>query len=559
MKNKLLFKYIILILISQIFSNESNINSTELLKTADKLEKINQIDDALKIYIQLFNINKSNPSYFKKIKKILLEKKMYEELIIIYKQHIDNFDTSKDIFLIEVELLEIKIWNNSNDWKIYLNSLINKYIINNEEYNYGIKKNKLKYIIQQLTKNEKNDEAYELVKKIREFFKKELNKNNFNKNNLSEQDTSFLSREMISIFSNKKQYKKAIEESILFLKSNPKNHFYKTTLKEQIITFGNKIIENRKTTNFDFPITNKQFNANTFFNYQSLETYNQEDINYMVNIYNEMIKNDIAKNEATLELANINYNILNDFDNAYKLYTELENKNTQISFEATINKIDILIKKGYIDSASVSIKKKIDEIQKNNFVHEKEKILDDLNYKNIQILFYKGDYIKMNEALDSFIENTKLQNKNLNDLLEIKNISLFFNEDEKNFKKYSSIQYKIKMNKDFEAIFELIQLINSENILISELAQFQYALMQIKKGNFKEAQSIIDSISNETIFSEISLIINAEIEDHIKNNYKKSIKLYEDFLNKYPNSIYKENIRKRLNIINNLMKTRLDS
>ena len=559
MKNKLLFKYIILILISQIFSNESNINSTELLKTADKLEKINQIDDALKIYMQLFNINKSNPSYFKKIKKILLEKKMYEELITIYKQHIDNFDTSKDIFLIEVELLEIKIWNNSNDWEIYLNSLINKYIINNEEYNYGIKKNKLKYIIQQLTKNEKNDEAYELVKKIREFFKKELNKNNFNKNNLSEQDTSFLSREMISIFSNKKQYKKAIEESILFLKSNPKNHFYKTTLKEQIITFGNKIIENRKTTNFDFPITNKQFNANTFFNYQSLETYNQEDINYMVNIYNEMIKNDIAKNEATLELANINYNILNDLDNAYKLYTELENKNTQISFEATINKIDILIKKGYIDSASVSIKRKIDEIQKNNFVHEKEKILDDLNYKNIQILFYKGDYIKMNEALDSFIENTKLQNKNLNDLLEIKNISLFFNEDEKNFKKYSSIQYKIKMNKDFEAIFELIQLINSENILISELAQFQYALMQIKKGNFKEAQSIIDSISNETIFSEISLIINAEIEDHIKNNYEKSIKLYEHFLNKYPNSIYKENIRKRLNIINNLIKTRLDS
>ena len=559
MKNKLLFKYIILILISQIFSNEGNINSTELLKTADKLEKINQIDDALKIYIQLFNINKANPSYFKKIKKILLEKKKYEELIVIYKQHIDNFNTSKDVFLIEVELLEIKIWNNSNDWEIYLNDLINKYIINTERYNYGIKKNKLKYIIQQLTKNKKNDEAYELVKKIRKFFKEQLNENNLNKNNLSEQDTSFLSREMISIFSNNKQYKKAIEESILFLKSNPKNNFYKTTLKEQIITFGNKIIKNRKKINFNFPITNKQFNANTFFNYQALEIYNQEDINYMINIYNEMIKNDIAKNEAKLELANINYNILNDLDNAYKLYSELENKNTQIGFEATINKIDILIKKGYIDSASVSIRKKIDEIQKNSFIHEKEKILNDLNYKNIQTLFYKGDYMKMKEALDTFIENTKLQNKNLNDLLEIKNISLFFNEDEKNFKKYSSIQYKIKMNKDFEAMSGLIQLINSENILISELAQFQYALIQIKKGNIKEAQSIIESISNKTIFSEISLIINAEIEDHMKNNYEKSIKLYENFLNKYPNSIYKENIRKRLNLINDLMKVKVDS
>ena len=559
MKNKLLLKYIILILISYLISNENNINPTELLKTANKLEKINQIEDALKVYMQLFNMNKSNPIYFKKIKKILLEGKRYEELIIIYQQHINNFDTSKDSFLMEIELLEIKIWNKSNDWEVYLNNLINKYIINNQEYSYGIKKNKFKYIIQQLTKNEKEHEAYELVKKIRKYFKKELEKDNLKKNNLSEQDTSFLSREMISIFSNKKQYKKAIQESILFLKSNPKNYFYSTTLKDQIINFGNQIIKSRKISNLNFPITNKQFNANTFFNYEPLETYNQEDVNYMINIYNEMIKNDIAKDEAKLELAHINYNILNDLDNAYTLYTELENKNIQISSEAIINRIDILMKKGYIDSASVLIRKKINEIEENSFIQKKEAILNDLNYKNIQILFYKGDYIKMKESLNIFIDNTKLQDKKLNDLLEIKNISLFFNEDIKNFKKYSSIQYKIKMNKDFEAIFELIQLINSENILISELAQFQYALIQIKKGNIKEAQSIIESISNETIFSEISLIINAEIEDHLKNDYQKSIKLYEDFLNKYPNSIYKENIRKRLNVINDLMKDRIDS
>ena len=559
MKNKLLLKYIILILISYLISNENNINPTELLKTANKLEKINQIEDALKVYMQLFNMNKSNPIYFKKIKKILLEGKRYEELIIIYQQHINNFDTSKDSFLMEIELLEIKIWNKSNDWEVYLNNLINKYIINNQEYSYGIKKNKFKYIIQQLTKNEKEHEAYELVKKIRKYFKKELEKDNLKKNNLSEQDTSFLSREMISIFSNKKQYKKAIQESILFLKSNPKNYFYSATLKDQIINFGNEIIKSRKISNFNFPITNKQFNANTFFNYEPLETYNQEDVNYMINIYNEMIKNDIAKDEAKLELAHINYNILNDLDNAYTLYTELENKNIQISSEAIINRIDILMKKGYIDSASVLIRKKINEIEENSFIQKKEAILNDLNYKNIQILFYKGDYIKMKESLNIFIDNTKLQDKKLNDLLEIKNISLFFNEDIKNFKKYSSIQYKIKMNKDFEAIFELIQLINSNNILISELAQFQYALIQIKKGNIKEAQSIIESISNETIFSEISLIINAEIEDHLKNDYQKSIKLYEDFLNKYPNSIYKENIRKRLNVINDLMKDRIDS
>ena len=115
------------------------------------------------------------------------------------------------------------------------------------------------------------------------------------------------------------------------------------------------------------------------------------------------------------------------------------------------------------------------------------------------------------------------------------------------------------MNKDFEAALELIQLINSENILISELAQFQYALIQIKKGNIQEAQTIISSMPHKTIFSEIALIINAEIEDYLNNNYQISIKLYEELINKYPNSIYKENIIKRLNIINNLIKEKIDS
>ena len=558
MWNKFLLQYIILALLFSSLPSKTNINTNGLLKTADSLEKINQIDEALKIYIKLFDSDKSNQLYFKKIKKILLEKKLYEELIIIYKEHISNFEESKDKFLIEIELLEIKIWNQSNDWEEYLNNIIEVYILNNKDYNYGVKKNKLKYIIQQLVKNKKENEAYELVKEIRKYFKKELKNNSSIQNNLSYKDTIFLSRELISIFSKNKQYKKAIEESILFLKNNQKNHFY-NTLKEQIFIFGDKIIKKRVTTDFDFPITNKQFNANTFFNYQSVKKYNQEDINYIINVYNALIKNNIATNEAKLKLADINYKILHDLDNAYKLYAELKTKNIKINFEASINRVDILITKGYLDSAAVLVKNKLDEFEKLGFIYKKDNIVNNLNYKNIQILFYKGEYLKMKENLDILINDNELQNKYLNDLLEIKNIALFFNEDQKSFKKYSSIQHKIKMNKDFEAILELIQLINSENILISELAQFQYALIQIKKGNIQEAQTIISSMSHKTIFSEIALIINAEIEDYLNENYKISIKLYEELLHKYPNSIYKENIIKRLNVINDLIKDKIDS
>ena len=92
MRNKFLLQYIILTLLLSGLIATTNINATALLKTAYNLEKINQIDEALNIYIKLFNNDKSNQEYFKKIKKILLEKKLYEKLIIIYDIKTRNTD-----------------------------------------------------------------------------------------------------------------------------------------------------------------------------------------------------------------------------------------------------------------------------------------------------------------------------------------------------------------------------------------------------------------------------------------------------------------------------------
>ena len=105
---------------------------------------------------------------------------------------------------------------------------------------------------------------------------------------------------------------------------------------------------------------------------------------------------------------------------------------------------------------------------------------------------------------------------------------------------------------------ELIQLMSVDNILISELSQFQYALIELQKGNIENAQKMILEMNKKTVFYEIALILNAEIEDHINQNYKKAMELYEQFIIQYPNSIYKELILKRLNKINNLIDENLD-
>ena len=65
-------------------------------------------------------------------------------------------------------------------------------------------------------------------------------------------------------------------------------------------------------------------------------------------------------------------------------------------------------------------------------------------------------------------------------------------------------------------------------------------------------------MNTKTVYYEIALILNAEIEDYINKNYKNAIKLYEKIIEKYPDSIYKENILKRLNELNKIMLKEFD-
>ena len=528
--------YIIIFVLSILYTQSLD---SLLLKQTNIQSNRNNEYKILNQYLELFENDKSNYEYLSEIKEILITKKEFDELITIYEQHIENISESNKLFERKVELLEIKIWANKKDWE---ESLI--LIINNEKIN----QTKIEYILYKLIQNKKIDKTYELVKK----FRIEYNK------------PHFFSKKLISVFKKNNRKKDTIEESLIYLiygSAHRNNSVTNKIIIEQIFNLCDEILEIALIDNFILPISNKQFSSNAFLNSNFYEIQKIDDIQYVINVYKKLIEYDIFYEKSKLRLADINYKILNDFDKAYTIYEEVEKKSSKISIdtEAILGKTDILISKGYLDSAQSIINHQKELLTKFTSHQTKQDLVNELDYKNTQILFYQGSYQEMNLSLDSLIQTLELKNKNCNDLLEVKTIALFFNQEQESFKKYSSIQHKIKMNKSFESILELIQLMDTENILISELAQFQYGIIELGKGNIKNAQQIISSMNQKTIFYELSLIINAEIEDHIYQNYKNAIKLYEEFINKYPNSIYKENILKRLNQLYKLLNEELDS
>ena len=551
----MLTKIYIILILSSIFCKDLS-NQKILFNSATELEKINNVDEALKIYIKLFNENNSSKKVYKKIKPILIDKGDYNTLIPILIKHLNSFNDKDEKFLLDIDLLEFKIWDNNNEWQSHLDYLFNEYILNETNSNFIIKKNRVKLITQKLSKNNLIYDSYDLIKKVRMHFKDQLNLND-TKVNLSAKDTTFLSRDMISIFSKNNLYKLAIDESFLFLKSN-ENNFFRKTLKDEIFVFCDKILTDATSINVSLPISNSQFESNSFFNFNLPRNYETNEINYLINIYEKMIANNFEINKSKFYIANIYYEIYNDLDLAYDLYYDIYSSNNDFKFNALIQICDILAKKGELDKALELIEKNINIVNSNNSL-KNNVIFKKLNFKKIEYLFYLGDYSLVLSELENQIRLYDLSEKELNDLLELKTILISFNQDKIKFKSFAKIQYKINTNKIFESYSNLMKLINSENILISELTQFQYCLIEVKKGNFIDVKKIIQSMKDVTIFTELSKIIEVEIEDFIFNNYLDSIDLYENFLINYPNSIYKENIINRLNQIEKILNEDTDS
>ena len=176
MKTNITIIKILIIFIAIEFCNATQ-NEYELWKKAEILNHQKNKAEALELYLELFQKNKTNYEALKKIKEILIEKQDYGVLIDYYTQYLNNVLNIKYKFEAEVELLEIKMWNQDTQW---INDL---YLLEEKYADDQNKKNKFEFILHQVFKNKKIEEGYDFVLYIRE------------KHNIP----SFFSRKLITI------------------------------------------------------------------------------------------------------------------------------------------------------------------------------------------------------------------------------------------------------------------------------------------------------------------------------------------------------------------------
>ena len=284
------------------------------------------------------------------------------------------------------------------------------------------------------------------------------------------------------------------------------------------------------------------FDGNEFFEspYYSVEESLLPSLWKAVSIYDSLRVKD-GNLDATFRLAEIKFRAMNDLDGAFALYERVAQKapKKDIRFLAALRIIDINLAKGNTEKALAQINS-----FKRNFKRGDEKLI--LKIKESQINFYAGEFKSAGDSLIQVLKDLPRDAPRYNDLLDVQSIILAFTDEDESFAKFSQIQLLVRQNKRTHALEILSTQMNVQNNFIKDISLYQMAYLYVLQHEFELASQKLILVSGETIFSEMSLILHAEILDFMIGDVGAAIDIYLQFLEIYPLSIYYDDIRIRL-------------
>ena len=312
------------------------------------------------------------------------------------------------------------------------------------------------------------------------------------------------------------------------------------TIKKKAIFEISKIIEIQsiRTTVNELNIANFYFKSPLLnSDFINLDEDRAQDLEYSISIYDSLgINNNNI--DAMLRLADLRYLVLGDLDGAMNTYNEILEKSRRRAqlFRASSRVIDINISKGDLEGARASINnaKAID-------MSNDQRI--ELGLKEIQINFYSYLYTEAKNLAKDLLTKTEMNHHLYNDILSFLHISIVFEGHNDAINLFSEAQFKLKQNKRTESIRILEQLSDYSDETIATLVKYQLSFLWYLHGDYTKSLVIAAQIDGDDIYSELALILMAEINEIALEDVVSAIELYLKFINKFPRSIFYDEIR----------------
>jgi len=280
--------------------------------------------------------------------------------------------------------------------------------------------------------------------------------------------------------------------------------------------------------------------------YQSEET---EKVLNAFNVVTNLYKHSEPAYESILRSAIIKFYLLDEYDEARQLLGSIV-KDAPLSKNTA---------EAYIELGNISlIRGNIDEAEKDYLAiislrtasaDEKNKAI----YKLARINLYKGNFDEARKYLLKVLGN--LKDNSANDALEI---SLLLNpemNDSSNLMIFAEAEFLVEQKKFDEAATNYKIL--SENQLafvLRAIASIKYSEMMIAVDNYQEAIGMLVSVSEEgekNIYADKAVYLLGEIHQFGIKNISEAEKFYQKLLADYPKSIYVDDARAQLLLLQN--------
>ena len=291
------------------------------------------------------------------------------------------------------------------------------------------------------------------------------------------------------------------------------------------------------------PISDK-FIQNSFLKINHMNNHLNLKSNSITNaivMYDSLIAN-FNNVEAKFKLTKLTSLINRDYEQSITDFEYLEKraKSKDIQFLSSIEIIDLNILNNNIDKIL------IDKIQTYKRKYKNDEYQALLDLKLNLIYFYNKDFEAVSKNLKNKLKEISKESPYYNDYLDGMMILMLFNNNYDELSILSDAFLSMAQGDIDIALKILADLKESKNQVASNLSSYYRSYIYTYNANYELAIEEMKLIDGDDIFSQLSKLLLAEINDYITDDVNQAIDIYLYFLENYESSIYYEDIRLRL-------------
>jgi tetratricopeptide (TPR) repeat protein len=286
-----------------------------------------------------------------------------------------------------------------------------------------------------------------------------------------------------------------------------------------------------------------------YFPLQKFQSGETEKVLSAFNVVVNLYKHSEPAYESMLRTAVILFYLLNDYDEARRLL-ELIVKEAPLSknsAEAYLELGNIALVEGKLDEAEKDFSAILKLLSGSE--EQKKKAI----YKLGKVNFYQGNFDEAKSNLSQILGN--LKDNSANDAIELLLLLNPQMNDSSNLLIYAQAEFLAEQKKFDEAAVNYKKLADNQRaFVLRAISAVKYCEMLIAVDNYQDAVLVLENVSAEgekNIYADKAVYLLGKIHQYGIKNFSKAEDFYQKLLTDYPKSIYADDARAQILLLQN--------